>query len=127
MSHLADTHALLWFAQESERLSRRAKDILERTDEAVFFSMASVWEIAIKLGLGKLRLERTLTEFVEAQLVNGFQLLPIRLADAVQQIELPWHHRDPFDRMLISQAITQDLKIVSADPLFARYRVKRIW
>ena len=127
MSYLADTHVLLWFALDPERLGRRAHDVLTATDEPVFFSMASVWEIAIKLSLGKLRLDGTLPQFVAQQISNGFTLLPIQVSHAAQQAALPWHHRDPFDRLLIAQAIEEDLTIVTGDPAFRKYRVKRIW
>ncbi len=127
MSYLADTHALLWYVREPERVSRKAWALLESPEEPVFFSMASVWEIAIKLSLGKLKIDATVGEFVQAQVRNGFQLLPIQVQHVARVAELPLEHRDPFDRLIIAQALVSGLEIITADPAFDRYPVGTIW
>ena len=127
MSYLADTHALIWGLREPERLSIKARRLLESPDEPVFFSVATVWEIAIKLSLGKLRIDATVREFVHAQVRNGFQLLPIEVNHVARVAELPLKHRDPFDRLLIAQALENDLEIITADPAFDQYPVGTIW
>ena len=127
MSYLADTHVLLWAAREPERISAKARALLEDASEPVFFSMASIWEIAIKQSLGKLRLDATLREFVQAQVRNGFSLLSIEVQHVARIAELPWPHRDPFDRLLVAQALESNLEIITADSAFELYPVGTIW
>lgn len=127
MSYLADTHALICYVREPARVSPRAWSLLENGAEPVFFSIASVWEIAIKLSLGKLRIDATVREFVQAQVRNGFQLLPIEVGHVARVAELPLLHRDPFDRLLIAQALENNLEIITADPAFESYPVGTIW
>lgn len=127
MRYLADTHVLLWAWQEPERLSRRARTILEDASGVVFFSTATIWEMAIKISRGKLRLKAPLHDFVADQIEEQMKLLPIRVAHAVAVSSLPQHHGDPFDRMLIAQAQVEELNILTADPAFARYRVGTVW
>jgi PIN domain nuclease of toxin-antitoxin system len=91
-------------------------------------SVASGWEIAIKVSLGKLRIEGALDRFVPEQLaVNGFQALAIDLRHTARVASLPFHHRDPFDRLLVAQALEEELRIVTADAIFAKYGVTRVW
>ncbi len=127
MSYLADTHALLWARESPENLGRAARAVFENAEEEIFFSMASVWEIAIKVGLGKLKLDMTVEEFVEAQFANACRLLPIRVSHAAGQAALPMHHRDPFDRMLIAQAKVERLTLLTADRAFRAYKIKTLW
>jgi PIN domain nuclease of toxin-antitoxin system len=120
---LLDSHALLWFlAGDSKRIDSRLRERLE--DDATTVSAASLWEIAIKVGLGKLRAPQELPRRVEEL---GFQLLPVKPEHAWRARDLPLHHRDPFDRLLIAQAQVERLPIVTADPEFAPYEVKIIW
>lgn len=93
-----------------------------------FLSVASCWEMAIKIGIGKLRLPAVIEKFVPDQLAaNGIELLPINFLDAAGVANLDRHHGDPFDRLIISQALRNDLVIASADRVFAKYGVKRVW
>jgi PIN domain nuclease of toxin-antitoxin system len=93
-----------------------------------FVSIASCWEMAIKVSLGKLRIEGALDRFLPEQLAaNGFQSLAIELRHVAKVVSLPFHHRDPFDRLLAAQAIEEKCPIVSADPVFRKYGVTRIW
>ncbi|HSS34185.1 MAG TPA: type II toxin-antitoxin system VapC family toxin [Solirubrobacterales bacterium] len=120
---LLDSHALLWFlAGNSKRILPPLRGRLE--DEATTVSAASLWEIAIKVGLGKLRAPRDLPQRVEEL---GFQLLPVRPEHAWRTRDLPPHHRDPFDRLLVAQAQVEQLPIVTVDPQLAPYDVEIVW
>jgi PIN domain nuclease of toxin-antitoxin system len=121
---LIDSQALLWHVLDDLRLGPTPTAAIEATDAEVLVSIASLWEIAIKSGLGKLEAPDDLPERVQ-QL--GFELLPITAAHVWRVRELPLHHRDPFDRLLIAQAQTDSLPIVTADPAFADYEVATIW
>jgi PIN domain nuclease of toxin-antitoxin system len=125
---LLDTHAFLWWVSASDRISRRARTAIGSARNECFVSIATAWEIAIKLSLGKLRIGGSLDRFLPEQLAaNGFQPLAIDLKHAARVATLPFHHRDPFDRLLAAQALEEDLRIVTADPVFARYGLKRVW
>lgn len=128
MRVLLDTHAFLWWVGDAAELSARARRTIASPATECFFSAASCWEIAIKVSVGKLELDGLVERFIPHQLVaNGFQELPVDIRHAVRVARLPFHHRDPFDRLLISQAIEEGLAIVSADPVYSQYGVKRIW
>lgn len=128
MRLLLDTHAFLWWVADASEFSPRAKAAVARADNECFVSAASCWEMAIKVSIGKLELGGTVERFVPHHLsVNGFQELPVEIRHAARTARLPFHHRDPFDRLLACQALEDDLAIVSADPIFRRYGVKVIW
>jgi PIN domain nuclease of toxin-antitoxin system len=128
MRLLLDTHAFLWWIADDARLSKRARSAIATRRDECFVSMASCWEIAIKVSLEKLKLEAPVDRFIPEQLaVNSFSLLPIEFAHVARVARLPFHHRDPFDRLLVAQGLIDDLKVVSADPIFRRYGVKRVW
>jgi PIN domain nuclease of toxin-antitoxin system len=123
---LLDTHAFLWWVGDDPRLSVRARRAI--TGATCLISVASCWEMAIKAGLGRLDIPRPIARFLQEQLeVNGFTVLPVSLEHAAGVAELPFHHRDPFDRLLAAQARHDDLAIVSADPVFRKYGVRRVW
>lgn len=120
---LLDTHVLLWYALgDRERISRPLQSRIE--SGPAFASVASFWEIAIKSALGKLEAPDDLPALVESL---GFEVLPVTAEHAWAIRELPHHHRDPFDRLLIAQAQVERLPILSADPAFARYDVEVTW
>jgi PIN domain nuclease of toxin-antitoxin system len=120
---LLDTHALLWFlAGNSRRIGKELRATIESGPSIV--SVASVWEIAIKVELGKLDAPDDLPARIEA---SGFELLAVSAEHAWSLRTLPSHHRDPFDRLLIAQAQVEGLAVVTADPAFGRYRVDTIW
>jgi len=126
MTLLLDTQAFLWWVTDDRRLSKRARTAIAATPCVV--SVASCWEMAIKVSIGKLTVPLPVHRFVQEQLeINGFSLLPIALEAASAVAGLPFHHRDPFDRLLVAQAQQQRIAIVSADPVFTKYRVRRIW
>jgi len=125
---LLDTHAFLWWVEGSPTLGRRARAAVSDAENEVLFSIASCWELAIELGLGKLRLIRPLDRFISDQLrLNGFSLLDVELEHVVRVVDLPFHHRDPFDRLLAAQALEEDLTVVSADRVFRKYGVALVW
>ena len=126
MAVLLDTQAFLWWVTDDPRLSRRARRTI--ADERCLLSAASCWEMAIKARLGKLDLPRPVDRFLQEQLeVNGFALLQISLGHVAAVTDLPFHHRDPFDRLIAAQALEEEMAVVSSDPVFRKYRVKRIW
>lgn len=127
VSCLVDTNAWIMFFEDSPRLSGRAADIME-SPAACYISIASVWEAAIKVGLGKLRLpydlRYDLPRLIEE---NGFLLLPVEVDDAASVMDLPHHHGDPFDRLMAVQAMRRNLRVISSDPVFEQYGLRRIW
>ncbi len=128
MRALLDTHAFLWWITDDPRLSARAREIIGDGSHTLFFSAASGWEIAIKAQLGRLQLPDKADSFVLEQLsANAFNSLPIQLSHALHILNLPRHHRDPFDRMLVAQSQLEELPILTADPLIAQYQVEVIW
>ena len=128
MRALLDTHAFLWWISDDRRLSDRAREIIADGRNELFFSAASGWEISIKAGLGRLEVPEDLQRFISDQLSrNAFQSLPIYLSHALHTRALPDHHRDPFDRILISQAILEEMPMLSADPRISHYPVEVVW
>ena len=127
MRVLLDTHAFLWWADDDRRLSARARQAIADAADA-FLSVASCWEIAIKVSRGRLALSKPVDRLVPEQLgLNDFRLLQVDLDDVARVATLPFHHRDPFDRLLAAQALGEELTLVSADPVFRKYGVKRVW
>lgn len=126
MKILVDTHAFLWFVQGDRRLHEPVRLAIEDPTNDKLVSVASVWEIAIKEAVGKLRFPEPLAIFLARELV-GFQLHPISLAHAVAVATLPLHHRDPFDRMMAVQSLQDELPLVSNDKVFNAYGVERFW
>jgi|SRR6476661_4434721 len=123
---LLDTHALIWFVSNDPNLPVSTRDKIESADE-VFLSIASLWEMAIKLNIGKLPLQGNF-EDIEPQLIAaGITILPLTFADTVQFRYLPLHHRDPFDRILVAQAINHSLVLISRDVAFDAYDIERVW
>lgn len=121
---LLDTHALIWALEDSPRLSATARSVLEDAGNGVLASAASAWEISIKRALGRLDAPDDLEQAIEAA---GFTKRAITFSDARRLGALADHHRDPFDRMLVSQALEDGVPIVSCDPLIARYQVQVVW
>lgn len=128
MLALLDTHAFLWWLADSKRLSRAAYSVIAEEENDIGVSAASAWEIATKYRLGKLpEAEAAALDVSGAIARQGFEPLAITVADAEHAGHLPGPHRDPFDRMLIAQALRRDLAIVSIDAAFDAYGVRRIW
>ena len=128
MKVLLDTHAFLWSITGDDRLSKIAGETFLDPDNYLFFSAASFWEICIKLSLGKLSLKRGWFETIQEEMrLNAIQWLPVEMAHCLELTKLPFHHRDPFDRMLIAQAMVEDLQLLSLDSRLSAYKIKRIW
>ncbi len=128
MKLLLDTHAFLWFVGGHPKMSRSARALIEDTNNQSLVSVASLWEMAIKLSLRKLDLEQPFDPFIPQQLArNGFGLLQIGVKHIAELISLPFHHRDPFNRLLIAQANTEKMPLVSRDAAFDAYGVERLW
>ena len=128
MKILLDTHAMYWYIDGDPTLSATARTLVQDASNEVLISPASYWEIAIKISIGKWRLNRTYEEFIDIGLNQyGFQILAILPAHTARLIGLPFHHKDPFDRLLAAQALAEGIAIVSADEVFDQYGVRRIW
>lgn len=127
MNLLLDTQAMLWFVSGDAKLSEKARQLIQEDDTVNYISIASWWETAIKCSLGKLRLDIPLAEFIEQRIAEGFRVLSIEPQHLPRLVSLPFHHRDPFDRLIISQAISEDMPLCTSDSRFASYGVPVIW
>jgi PIN domain nuclease of toxin-antitoxin system len=127
MRYLLDTHALIWFLEGDPRLSGAAKNIICNDDKEVYLSVVSLWEMAIKISLDKLRLSQSLTQVIDILPQQNINLLPVNPAHVISVMSLPFEHRDPFDRLLIAQALVEDMAFMSNEALFLRYGVNRVW
>jgi PIN domain nuclease of toxin-antitoxin system len=126
MKVLIDTQVLLWGIQHEERLSRRVRTLLPTSD--VWISAASLWEIITKVQVGKLDLPKPVADYLSEKLkANGVLVLQITFDHVKRLEELPLHHRDPFDRILIAQSLQEKLPVITSDPLFRNYPVEVIW
>ena len=127
MTVLLDTHSLQWWLDDPAQLSESAKSIIENRLNSIVISAVLPWELAIKTNIGKLRVHELLANWVNKMIAEGFQEIPVASEHAVRAGLLPLHHRDPFDRMLVAQAQATGWPIISADPVFDHYGVRRIW
>ena len=123
---LLDTHTFLWFVNDPSHLPEKVNAEIETAD-SVYVSIASFWEIAIKSSLGKLDLPASISQMMKDCERLEFSILPIKSGHLEKLIALPWHHRDPFDRLLICQAQAENLKLVTADESISRYDVETLW
>lgn len=128
MNLLIDTHALIWYYQTDPRMSPTGRASIEDPANSVLVSAASHWEAAIKISTGKLKLAEPFPDFVQHAITdNGFAILPIEPRHTAELIALPYHHRDPFDRVIVAQAIVEQMPIISVDPILDSYPIRRIW
>ena len=128
MIYLLDTHTFLWFINDDKALSAAAKTLIEDLESAIYISVASLWEIAIKVSLGKLEVPSPFTSFVAEQLrENNIMPLEIKTEHLGLVVTLPFHHRDPFDRLIVAQSLNEKLPIIGKDEVFDAYGVKRHW
>ncbi len=128
MKLLLDTHAFLWFIGGDKRLSPSARVFIEELSNDAYLSVASLWEMAIKIGLGRLKLAQPFETFIPHQLsLNQIGLLGITISHTAKVATLPFHHRDPFDRLLVAQAQVEQMPLVSSDPMFDAYGITRLW
>jgi PIN domain nuclease of toxin-antitoxin system len=125
---LLDTHSLLWLVTDDPRLSDTARDTFLNTDNELLCSAVVGFEIAVKHSLGKLELAEPPRTFIDNRIRNNaLTPFPISMAHAVRVADLPFHHRDPFDRLLTAQALEEDLPVLSADEILSAYGIRRIW
>jgi PIN domain nuclease of toxin-antitoxin system len=115
MQYLIDTHTFLWFVEDAPELSPIAKTLIEDENNEIFISIASLWEISIKTAIGKLSISGNYETVIDDVVDNSIEILPINFAHTVMQNKLPFHHRDPFDRIIISQAIVENIDFISAE------------
>ena len=128
MRIILDTHAFLWFIQGNDKLSAVAKSSIENLDNQKLVSVASLWEIAIKISIGKIEIGMTLEKLLQREIYgNSFGLLNIDAMSLDELAKLPFHHKDPFDRLIIAQSITKNISIVSKDNAFKHYPINLIW
>jgi PIN domain nuclease of toxin-antitoxin system len=125
---LLDTHVFLWWVTDDSRLSSAARELIANPANEIFLSAASAWEMALKSRLGRLTLPGKVEAFViEHMAVNAIQALPIQVSHALHTRDLPDHHRDPFDRIIVCQARIEGLTVLTADPLIGQYQVEVLW
>ena len=127
MNYLLDTHTLIWFLNGDKSLSTKARKAIESSEATNFVSIVSLWEIAIKISLNRLDLKTSFENIGEEIINNNFQMLPITFQDTLVLSSLPFHHRDPFDRLLIAQGINNKFTIISKDEYFESYKTKVLW
>ena len=125
---LLDTHTFIWYVTDNSRLSNQVLEFINDENNEILLSIASLWEIAIKQNLGKLNFNQPFEIFITQQLnLNDFSLLDIKISHVTVVATLPLHHRDPFDRILIAQALVENIPILSADKIFDAYPIRRVW
>lgn len=128
MKTLLDTHALLWLITGDPRLSRKAKEVFLDQENDLFFSAAGFWEICIKKSLGKLSLQSGWLDVIRDEMnANAIHWLAIEMAHCTELANLRFYHRDPFDRMLIAQAMVEEMQILSRDSRLSDYEITRVW
>jgi hypothetical protein len=121
MKYLIDTNIFLWYAEKSNRLNIEIYDLILNSKNDIYISIASFWEIAIKKSIGKLDVDRSVNDFVYESKLNGFFTLTISNETLTIIESLPYHHKDPFDRMIIAQGVSNNFTIITSDILFAKY------
>ncbi len=128
MKYLLDTHVFLWFSIDNPALSGKAKAIIESPDNEIYLSAAVVWEISIKLKIGKIKLRIDLDTFIANSIQKYyFMPLPITIPHTIQIYNLPDIHQDPFDRILIAQSQVEDISLITSDSLIKQYETKIVW
>lgn len=127
MNLLVDTHALLWFVAGDAHLSMRARETIESPETTSYVSMVTWWEVAIKCSLGKLALDDSLEDFISQRVDEGFRILTVETTHVVTLASLAFQHRDPFDRLLIAQAMVENMPICTADEAIHKYTVDVVW
>ncbi len=127
MKLLLDTHAFIWFVENDNNLPESVRNLIENIENETLISIASLWEIAIKASLNKLELKNNIESIIKNMSLNGFSILEILPEHIITVSKLPLYHRDPFDRIIIAQSLTENIKIVGRDIIFKEYNVDLIW
>jgi PIN domain nuclease of toxin-antitoxin system len=123
MKYLIDTHIFIWFVENSPNLPPNIKNLIEDETSEIFISIVSLWEISIKMSIGKLNISTTYVDVIDVLNDNLIEILPITFAHTLENTQLPFHHRDPFDRIIAAQAIVENIDFISADAAFDNYFV----
>lgn len=127
MNILLDTHSFLWFSENNPKLSKSAKALIENIENTCMISVASLWEMAIKVSLGKLKIKAGYSNLINQIIKYDFIILPITFEHTEKIASMSFHHRDPFDRILIAQSQVEELTLVSSDTILDKYNIKRVW
>lgn len=127
MKYLLDTHTLIWNFEADPRLPQHLRALIDAPEHEIFISMASLWEMTVKSSLGKLTLSKPLEEIFQHVLNIGFSTLPIETSHLLALRDMPFHHRDPFDRLITAQCLSEKLLLLSVDTVFDHYADCRIW
>ncbi len=127
MKLLLDTHAFIWFVENDNQLPGKTKLKIENPNNTILISIAALWEIAIKMSLKKLDISVSIEEMINLLIQNGFEVFPILPEHIIHLSKLEFHHKDPFDRIIISQGLYNNIKIITKDEIFDKYNIKRIW
>jgi len=126
-AYLLDTHAAIWFFNGDKRLSEAARQIICDRSNLLYLSIASAWEVAIKLRIGKLNIDGSTTDFVQDAEANNIAIFPIKIIHLSALGTLPMIHRDPFDRLLVATALAEEMTLITGDENILRYEVSQIW
>ena len=128
MKYLIDTHTLIWIVTNNHRLSDNAKSLYLNSENEIFVSMVSIWELAIKISLRKMSIQKTLKDFINEDIMdNDIKILNINTHHICNLENLPFYHRDPFDRLIITQSVSESIPVISSDKIFDLYPIRRIW
>ncbi|EFK05919.1 toxin-antitoxin system, toxin component, PIN family [delta proteobacterium NaphS2] len=128
MKILLDTHAFLWLLTDNRQLSETAREMFLDQKNSLFFSITSLWEICIKMSLGKLSLKNGWLKTIQNEMkANAINWVPVEIEHCTKLTKLPFHHRDPFDRMLIAQAMVEGMLLLSRDTRLSDYEITRVW
>src|SRR5690606_1057997 len=127
MNLLLDTHTLIWYITDNQRLPAKTRSLIELPENICFVSLATYWEMAIKNSLGRLDFKKPIMTIFEIVEQSGFEILPVNVNHILKATSLPFHHYDPFDRMIIGQAIAENLSVITKDEKFPKYEVSLLW
>lgn len=125
--YLVDTHTLIWSFENNKKLPQTTKNIIDDTDNEIFVSIASLWEMAIKISIGKLDLSVSLTQLIKDVTLKNIQILPVNSSHVLRVENLPFYHKDPFDRIIIAQSLVENITLISVDDVFDNYGIKRLF
>ena len=124
---LIDTHTFIWLIEDDPKLPDSSKQLIDDLENDIFISIASLWEMAIKISIGKLKLAGVLAQAIDELYARNIKILPIDSLHVLRVQNLPLHHKDPFDRIIISQSLVENITIISIDEIFDNYEVKRLF
>ena len=124
---LIDTHTFIWIIEDDLKLPESSKILIDDLNNDIFISIASLWEMAIKISIGKLKLSGVLAQAIDELYVRNIKILPIDSLHILRVQSLPFHHKDPFDRIIIAQSLTENITVISIDEVFDNYGIKRLF